>query len=123
MEGFEAGVYLILHSLIIFRLIVLKIKAVSCLTLIHASLFIAPKVYDALFIGTGAVSLIVILFFVVSPLRAFCLACSFSSKISSSVSIVSSGRKKSCSPSATSVDCRLTFIGLIVKSSLILSAI
>ena len=59
--------------------------------------------------------------FVVSSSSAFCLACSFCRRITS-VSIVSSGRKKSCSSSATSVDCRLTCIGQIVMSSLIFNS-
>ena len=84
--------------------------------------FYCPKLYNALFIGLGAVSLMVNLILVVSSSGAFCLACSFWSMTSSSVSIVSSGRKKSCSSSATSVDCRLTCIGRNVMSSLTLSS-
>ena len=37
-------------------------KAVFCSTLIRASSFIVPNVYDALLIGMGAVSLMVFLF-------------------------------------------------------------
>ena len=109
-------------SHISFLLIALKTRFESCSTLIRASPFIAPNVYDALFIGIGVVSLMADFIFVVSLLRAFCLACSFCKRISSSVSIVSSGRKKSCSSSATSVDCKLTCIGLIVMSSLMFSS-
>ena len=60
----------------------------------RASSLIAPKVYGALFFGIGVVSFIDSFIFVVSPSRAFCLACSFCRRISSSVLIVSSGRKK-----------------------------
>ena len=73
--------------------------------------------YDALLIGIGAVSVKMSLIFLGSASVAFCLACSFYNRISSSVSSVKSGRKKSCSSSATSVDCRLICIGLIVMSS------
>ena len=86
-----------------------------------ASSLIAPKVYDDLFIGIGVVSLLDSFIFVVSSSRAFCLACSFCSRISSSNSIVSPGRKKICSSSATSVDCRFTRIGRVVISFLIFS--
>ena len=106
-------------SQISFLLIVLKTRSDSYSTLIRASSFIAPKVYDALFIGIGVVSLMASFIFVVSSSHAFRLACSFCKSISSSVSIVSSGRKKNCSPSATSVDCKFVCIGRIVMSSLI----
>ena len=111
-----------ISSHISFLLIALNTRFESCSTLIRASSFMAPKVYDALFIGIGVVSFMASFIFVVSSSRAFCLACSFCERISSSVSIVSSGRKKSCSSSATSVDCKLTCIGRIVKSSRIFSS-
>ena len=109
-------------SHISFFLIVLKTGSESCSTLMRASSFIAPKVYDALFIGIGFVSLMASLILVESSSRAACLACSFCSSISSSVSMVSSGRKKSCSSSATSVDCRLTCMGHTVMSFPIFSS-
>ena len=84
--------------------------------------FIAPNVYDALFTGTGVVSRMAIFIFVVTSSSAACLTCSLGKRISSSVSIVSSGRKISCSSSATSVDCRFTWIGQIVMSFLIFSS-
>ena len=108
-------------SQINFLLIVLKTKSESCSTLMRASSLIAPKVYDALLFGIGVVSMIDTFIFVVSSSRAFCLACSFCRRISS-VSIVSSGRKKSCSSSATSVDCRFTCIGWVVISFRIFSS-
>ena len=74
-------------SHISFLLIPSKSRSESCSTLIGASSFIAPKVYDALFIAIGFVSLMATFIFVVSASRAFCLACSFSKSISSSVSI------------------------------------
>ena len=70
-------------SQITFLLSALKTKSESCLTLMRASSLIAPKVYDALFIGIGVVSLIDSFIFVVSSSRAFCLACFFCSRISS----------------------------------------
>ena len=70
-----------------FRFIALT--SVSCSTLIRASFFLAPKVYDALFFGIGFVAVIASLILVVPSSRAFCLACSFWRRISSSVSIVS----------------------------------
>ena len=109
-------------SQINFLLIALKTKSESCSTLMRASSLIAPKVYEALFIGIGVVSLIDSFIFVVSSSRAFCLAGSFCRRISSSVSIVSSGRKNSCSSSATSVDCRFTCIGWIVIAFRIFSS-
>ena len=114
--------YLSYSSHISFFLIALKTKSESCSTLIRASSFIAPEVYDALFIGIGVVSCMASFIFVVTSSRAVCLACSFCKSISSSVSIVSSGRKKSCSSSATSVDCRFIWIGRIVMSFLIFSS-
>ena len=109
-------------SHISFLLMALKTRSESYSTLIRASSLIAPKVYDALFTGSGVVSFTPNFIFVVASSRAFCLACSFCTSISSSVSIVSSGRKKSCSLSATFVDCRLNCIGHIVMSFLILSS-
>ena len=76
-----------------FCLIALKSKSVSYSTLMPVSYFIAPKVNDALFIGIGAVSLMVIQFFGYSSSRTSCKACFFCSSISTSVSIVSSGSK------------------------------
>ena len=113
---------LLYSSHIRFLLIGLKTRFESCSTLIRASSFIAPKVYNALFIGIGVVSCMASFIFVVISSRAFCLACSFCKRISSSVSIVSSGRKKNCSSSATSVDCKFTCFGRIVMSSLICSS-
>ena len=81
-------------SQINFLLIALKTKSESCSTLMRAFSLIAPNVYDALFTGIGVVSLMDSFIFVVSSSRAFCLACSFCRRNSSSVSIVSSGRKK-----------------------------
>ena len=104
-------------SHISFLLIALKIRFESCSTLLRASSFMAPKVYDALFIGIRIVSFMANFSLVVSWSRAFCLACSFCKRISSSVSVVPTGRKKSCSSSATSVDCKFTCIGRIVLSS------
>ena len=51
----------------------LKTKSESCSTLMRASSLIAPKLYDALFIGIGVVSLIDSFIFVISSSRAFCL--------------------------------------------------
>ena len=109
-------------SQINFLLIALEIKSESCSTMMRASSLIAPKVYDALFIGIGVVSSIDNFIFVASASRAFCLACSFCRRISSSISIVYFGKKKSCSSSATSVDCRFTCIGWIVISFRIFSS-
>ena len=81
--------------------------------MIRASSFFAPMVNEALFIGLGAVSLIVNQNLVGSLSRAFCLACSFCSGISSSVSVVSFGRKKSSSSSATSVDILLVSVEML----------
>ena len=89
---------------------------VFCSTLMRASYFLAPKKYPALLIGFGAVS------FIINVIFDIFLFCLFLLHESSSVSIVASGRKKSCSSSATSVDCIFTFIGLIVISSRILSS-
>ena len=102
-------------------LVVLKTKFESCSTLMHASSLIAPKVYEALFIGIGVVSWMAFFIFTGASSCAFCLACSFRSRISSSASMVSSGRKNNCSSSATSVDWRLACIGRIVISSRIFS--
>ena len=109
-------------SQISFLLIALKTKFESCSTLMRASSLIAPKVYEALFIGIGVVSCMAIFIFAGASSCAFYLACSFRSRISSSVSMVSSGRKNSCSSSATSVDWRLACIGRIVISSRIFSS-
>ena len=110
-------------SPISFLLNALNTESESCTTPIRASSLISPKVYDALFIGIGVVYLIASFIFVVSSSRAFCLAFSFCIKTSYSVSIVSSGRKRSCFSSATSVHCRLAGIGRIVMSFLIFSSI
>ena len=117
---FVRGVCYILHMS--FRFIALNTKSASSSTLMRASCFIATNVYDALFFGIGVVSLKDTFIFVVSSSRAFCCACSFCSIVSSSVSIVSSGRKKSCSSSATAVECKLTCIGRIVMSFLTFSS-
>ena len=100
-----------------FLLIALITKSESCSALIRASSLIAPKVYDALFIGIGVVSLMDRFIFVVSSSRAFCLACYFCIRISSSVSIVSSGRKKAVLHLR-----RLLIVGRIVMSFLIFSS-
>ena len=81
-------------SQINFLLIALKTKSESCSTLMRAFSLIAPNVYDALFTGIGVVSLMDSFIFVVSSSRAFCLACSFCRRISSSVSIFPLGEKR-----------------------------
>ena len=103
-------------SPISFHLIAWTTRSESCSTPIRASSLIAPKVYDALLIGIGAVSVMMILYFFDSSSRAFCLVCSFCNRISSSAWTGSTGMKKSCSSSATSADCRLTCFSRIVMS-------
>ena len=55
-----------------FLLIALKTKSESSSTLMRASSLIAPKLYDALFIRIGVVSLIDSFIFVAASSRAFC---------------------------------------------------
>ena len=89
----------------------------SCSFLIRAFSLIAPNAYTAELRGILMTSVTLVERSFSCSSLARCLLRAFLAKISCSDSSSSSGRKKSCSSSATSDDCRFTSIGAVSMSS------